>query len=389
MTTIPSQRSRRSVGLAMVALALASGLIGAFTATALDDDDQSDSPAESLQSTVAPASDSDSDEEPEAEEPLSRAAEAVLPSVVSIATESELGMGQGSGVIISSDGQILTNNHVVTGAGRNGVTVTFSDGETAQAEVVGTDPASDLAVIKADDVDGLTPARLGNSSDLVVGDTVLAIGSPLGLEGSVSAGIVSAVNRAIDLGSPQQGTPFEDEDDQAATSAVIDAIQTDAAINPGNSGGPLINTAGEVVGINTAIASLAGGGFGDQAGSIGLGFAVPIDDARVIAEQLIEDGEATHAYMGVRIADATETGDEDVRGVVVAGVERGSPAADAGLQEGDVITAVDGEAVRDPAALTSNIRGHAPGDRVTLTVNRDGDETEVTVTLGTLPTGDS
>jgi putative serine protease PepD len=170
---------------------------------------------------------------------------------------------------------------------------------------------------------------------------------------------------------------------------VIDAIQTDAAINPGNSGGPLINTEGEVVGINTAIASLAGGVLSDAAGSIGLGFAIPIDDAREIAEQLIEDGEATHAYMGVRIAEVERSGDNDTRGAVVAGVERGSPAEEAGLEEGDVITEVDGEVVRDPAALTSAIRSHAPGDRVSLTVTRDDEETTVDVTLGTLPTGDS
>jgi putative serine protease PepD len=378
----------------MVALSLASGLIGAFTATALDDD-ESRTPGESLSSTIAPAS--EGEERPEATEPLSRAAEAVLPSVVSVGFDSELGTGQGSGVVISSDGQILTNNHVVAAAGDSDLTVTLSDGTTVDAEVVGTDPASDLAVIQAQDVDGLTPASLGRSSDLVVGDSVLAIGSPLGLDGSVSAGIVSALNRAIDLGQSEQPlpSPFEDEQEQeeegpTTPSAVIDAIQTDAAINPGNSGGPLINTEGEVVGINTAIASLAGGVMPDASGNIGLGFAIPIDDARDIAEQLIENGQATHAYMGVRIAEVEPRGDDGpARGAVVAGVESGSPADDAGLEEGDVITEVDGEAVRDPAALTSAIRSHAPGDRVTLGVTRDGDETTVDVTLGTLPTGDS
>jgi putative serine protease PepD len=370
----------------MVALALSSGLVGAFTATALDDDDSGGPASSSLSSTIAPASDED---QARADEPLSQAAQAVLPSVVSIGLESELGTGQGSGVIISSDGQILTNNHVVSAADDGSLTVTLPDGETADAEVLGTDPASDLAVIQAQDVDDLTPATLGSSSDLVVADTVLAIGSPLGLEGSVSSGIVSALNRAIDLGSSEsQLPPSEDEQDQNTTSAVIDAIQTDAAINPGNSGGPLINTEGEVVGVNTAIASLAGGALDPTAGSIGVGFAIPIDDARVIAEQLVEDGEATHAYMGVQIAETTDE-DSSSTGAVVAGVESGSPAADAGLEEGDIITEVDGEAVRDPAALTSAIRGQTPGDRVTLGVIRDDEEIEIDVTLGTLPGGDS
>jgi putative serine protease PepD len=393
-------RGGAAVGLAMVAVALISGVTGAVTANALDDDPpRAPSPSESLSARVDRAS-----EGPEATEPLAQAAEAVLPSVVSIAAESELGDSRGSGVLISSDGQILTNTPVVAGAGDD-VTVTFSDGTTAGAETLGTDPASDLAVIQAEDVRGLTPARLGRSRDLVVGDSVLAIGSPLGLEGSVSAGIVSAVNRAIDLGPSPGGDgggggdeggrgPFEEDRRRAEppTSAVIDAVQTDAAINPGNSGGPLINTAGEVVGINTAIASPAAG-LGDPTGApvSGLGFAIPIDDARVIAEQLIEDGEATHAYMGVHISEATERGDggDGGRGALVTNVERGSPADDAGLEDGDVITAVDGEPVRDPAALTARIRRHAPGDEVSLTVIRDGDETEVTVTLGTLPTGDS
>jgi putative serine protease PepD len=374
----------------MVALALSSGLVGAFTATALDDDDPRGSASSSLSSTIAPASDED---QAQADEPLSQAAQAVLPSVVSVGLDSELGTGQGSGVIISSDGQILTNNHVASSAEDGSLTVTFSDGQTVDAEVLGTDPASDLAVIQAQDVDGLPPATLGSSSDLVVGDTVLAAGSPLGLEGSISSGIVSALNRAIDLGSSEAPLPpFEEEEqqerDQPTTSAVIDAIQTDAAINPGNSGGPLINTEGEVVGINTAIASLAGGALDSSAGSIGLGFAIPIDDARVIAEQLIENGEATHAYMGVQIAETTDE-DSSNTGAVVAGVEEGSPAEEAGMEEGDIVVEVDGEAMRDPAALTSAIRGRTPGDRVTLTVIRDDEETEIEVTLGTLPSGDS
>ena len=237
-------------------------------------------------------------------------------------------------------------------------------------------------MIQAADVEGeLTPATLGRSADLHVGDTVLAIGSPLGLDGSVSAGIVSALGRAITLqGAPQQGSPFDQGDEQgAAPTAVIDAIQTDAAINPGNSGGALINAQGEVVGINTAIASLAEGATA-QGGNIGVGFAIPIDAARDIAEQLVEDGSVTHAYLGVSIAD-TESGD----GALVAGVEEGEPADRAGLREGDVITSIGDTDVNDAAALTAAVRAQSPGETVAVTITRGGDEQTVEVALGELP----
>ena len=300
----PSRRGRRTVAvLAAAGLVAASAAGGALLAVNLDDNDAATT---TTSLSAAPAS-GNQDNAPD--EPLSQAAAAVLPSVVSITFESNLGPGgQGSGVIISSDGQILTNNHVVAQAADGGdLSVTFSDGSKADARILGRDPATDLAVIQAEDVDGLTPAKLGSSADLHVGDTVLAIGSPLGLDGSVSAGIVSALDRSITLSNDVPESPFGNNGEpQATPSAVIDAIQTDAAINPGNSGGALINTDGEVVGINTAIASLAGSGagFGSQGGNIGVGFAIPIDSARSIAEQLVENGEVTHAFLGVRIADA-------------------------------------------------------------------------------------
>ena len=299
---------------------------------------------------------------------------------MSIGVESGQLSGSGSGIVISADGQILTNNHVVAAAADDGsLTVTFSDGSRAEAEIVGRDPATDLAVIQAQDVDGLTPATLGSSADLHVGDTVLAIGSPLGLDGSVSAGIVSALGRAITLqGEQDQESPFGGGSGQATT-AVIDAIQTDAAINPGNSGGALINADGEVVGINTAIASLAQGTT-SQGGNIGVGFAIPIDTARDIATQLAESGSVTHAYLGVSIAD-TESG----AGALVGGVEEGTPAADAGLQEGDVITRVGDTDVTDAAALTAAIRAQSPGDRVEVAFTRGDDEQTAEVTLGELP----
>jgi putative serine protease PepD len=375
----PSRRGRRAVAvLAAAGLVAGSAAGGALLALSLDDNDGSTATT-SLSANPAVGS---QDNPPD--EPLSQAAAAVLPSVVSITFESDVGDGEGSGVIISSDGQILTNNHVVAPAADGGqLSVTFADGSKADARILGRDPATDLAVIQAEDVSGLTPAKLGNSADLHVGDTVLAIGSPLGLEGSVSAGIVSALDRSITLSNDVPESPFGNNGEpQATPSAVIDAIQTDAAINPGNSGGALINTDGEVVGINTAIASLAGGGgVGSQSGNIGVGFAIPIDSARSVAEQLVENGEATHAFLGVRITDS-----EDGSGAVVAQVDEGTPAADAGLQQGDVITKVDDTEVTSGSDLTSAIRSHQPGDKVTITYTRDGDQKTAEVTLGELPT---
>jgi putative serine protease PepD len=371
----PSRRGRRAVAvLAAAGLMAGAAAGGALLAVNLDDD------GGTATTSLSPASPAVGNQDNAPDEPLSQAAAAVLPSVVSITS----GAGEGSGVIISSDGQILTNNHVVAQAADGGsLSVTFSDGSEADARVLGRDPATDLAVIQAEDVDGLTPAKLGSSADLHVGDTVLAIGSPLGLEGSVSAGIVSALDRSITLSNDLPESPFGNGGEpQATPSAVIDAIQTDAAINPGNSGGALINTDGEVVGINTAIASLAGGGgVGSQGGNIGVGFAIPIDSARSIAQQLVDNGEVTHAFLGVRIADAENGG-----GAVVAQVDEGQPAADAGLEQGDVITKVDDTEITSGSDLTSAVRSHQPGDTVTITYTRDGDEKTAEVTLGELPT---
>ena len=363
--------------LTAAGLMLVSATGGALVALAIDDDGPSSPAPTSLSTTVTGNGDA-------ATEPLSQAAAAVLPSVVSISFESGQLAGSGSGIVISADGQILTNNHVVAQVADGGsLSVTFSDGTTADAEIVGRDPATDLAVIKASDVSGLTPATFGSSADLNVGDTVLAIGSPLGLDGSVSAGIVSALNRAITLQGeqPQQQSPFGNGGQSASPSdtAVIDAIQTDAAINPGNSGGALINADGQVVGINTAIASLAQGTT-SEGGNIGVGFAIPIDTARDIAQQLIDHGSVDHAYLGVSIADA-DTGS----GALVGSVQQGQPAAQAGLQEGDVITKVDDKDVTDAASLTAAVRAKSPGDKVQVTFTRDGNSQTVEVTLGELP----
>ena len=364
--------------LTAAGLMLVSATGGALVALALDDDDAAPPVASSLSSTVAGDSDT-------ASEPLSQAAAAVLPSVVSISFEAGQLAGSGSGIVISSDGQILTNNHVVAQAADGGsLTVTFSDGSTADAEIVGRDPATDLAVIQAEGVSGLTPATFGSSADLHVGDTVLAIGSPLGLDGSVSAGIVSALDRA-DHAAGRRAARRSRRSTAAdapapSDTAVIDAIQTDAAINPGNSGGALINADGEVVGINTAIASLAQGTT-SEGGNIGVGFAIPIDTARDIAEQLIDDGSVSHAYLGVSIADA-----EDGIGALRPGASRtASPPRRPASQEGDVITQVGDTEVTDAASLTAAVRSQSPGDTVPVTFTRDGNEQTVDVTLGELP----
>ena len=225
------------------------------------------------------------------------------------------------------------------------------------------DESSDLAVIKVDGVDDLTPATFADSDQLQIGQAVVAVGAPLGLSGTVTEGIVSAVDRPVRTGSSQDA------------STVLDAVQTDAAINPGNSGGPLVDLAGSVVGINSAIATVSGAS--GESGNIGVGFAIPSNDAKNIADQLVADGTAEHASLGV---SASET--QDGSGAQIRAVEPGSAAAEAGLEEGDVVTAVADRPVRDLDGLLAAIRDHQPGDTVTLTILRDGDEETITVTLG-------
>ena len=300
----------------------------------------------------------------------------VVPSVVKLETDMGRQSEEGSGIILSNDGLILTNNHVVaaardgSGAPAGGVQtkVTFADGTTTGFKVVGTDPSSDIAVVQAENVSGLTPITLGSSSALRVGQDVVAIGSPLGLEGTVTTGIVSALNRPVAAGGDAQNQ-----------NTVLDAIQTDAAINPGNSGGALVNMNGELVGVNSAIATLGGDSAGQsQSGSIGLGFAIPVDQAKRIADELIQSGTASHASLGVQVGN-----DAGVDGAKIVDVTGGGAAATAGLPSGVVVTKVDDRVIGSADALVAAVRSRAPGDKVTLTyLDTSGKPQTVDVTLG-------
>jgi len=288
---------------------------------------------------------------------------AELPSVVSILAEGDNGSGSGSGFIVRSDGYLLTNNHVVNLAGPKGkLTVVFNDGKRVDGTVVGTNPEYDIAVVKVDRKD-LPAMQLGNSADVKVGDPAIAIGAPLGLDGTVTLGIVSALDRPVTAGD-------------SSDTSFINAIQTDAAINPGNSGGPLIDQAGRVIGINSAIASM--GTASGEAGSIGLGFAIPINTAKRIAEELIATGKSSTPVIGVTLATKYDKG-----GAKVQEVTPGGPSDNAGLQKGDIITRLNDRSIDDATELVVAIRSYAPGDVVRLTVKRGGADKDVDVTLGT------
>ncbi|MDT5098712.1 MAG: putative serine protease PepD [Mycobacterium sp.] len=291
----------------------------------------------------------------------------VVPSVVKLETDMGRASEEGSGIILSSDGLILTNNHVVEAAKNADTTITFADGRTTKFTVVGTDPSSDIAVVKADGVSGLTPITIGSSADLTVGQDVVAIGSPLGLEGTVTTGIISALNRPVAAGG-----------DIKNQNTVLDAIQTDAAINPGNSGGALVNMNGELVGVNSAIATLGGASADAQSGSIGLGFAIPIDQAKRIADELIQGGSASHASLGVQVGN-----DASSHGAKIVEVTGGGAAAAAGLPSGVVVTKVDDRVIGSADALVAAVRSKAPGEKVTLTyLDPSGKPQTVQVTLG-------
>jgi putative serine protease PepD len=291
----------------------------------------------------------------------------LLPSVVQIQVVTRTGAGEGSGFVISSNGQIVTNNHVIEGAAAGGnIKVVFQDGKTATAKILGRDPSSDIAVIQADGVSGLPVVQLGNSGDLKIGQGVVAIGSPFELSGTVTSGIVSSVNRPVSAGS----------DARNSQATVLNAIQTDAAINPGNSGGPLVNMQGQVVGINSAIYSPNQSG--GQAGSVGIGFAIPMDQARRTIDEIVKTGKAKQTVLGVEVKEA-ETG-----GAIISKITPDGAAQKAGLKEGDIITKFGDRRIDSSDTLVAAVRSKAPGDKVTITLS---DNRTVEATLGGVEVG--
>ncbi|MER8068100.1 trypsin-like peptidase domain-containing protein [Streptomyces sp. NPDC094034] len=306
-------------------------------------------------------------------------AASALPSVVTLHVSGSDEQGTGTGFVLDRQGHILTNNHVVDPAGSSGeISVTFSGGQTARAELIGKDTGYDLAVVKVTGVSGLKPLPLGNSDSVQVGDPVVAIGAPFDLSNTVTSGIISAKQRPITAGG---------EKGDGSDISYVDALQTDAPINPGNSGGPLVDTRARVIGINSAIrAADSGTGLtGGQSGSIGLGFAIPINQGKRVAEELINTGKATHPVIGVSLdmeyaGDGARVGDEDADGGPA--VTAGGPGAKAGIKPGDVITEVNGRRVHSGEELIIKIRAHRPGDQLELTLTRGGKERTMKLTLG-------
>ncbi|WP_405408512.1 trypsin-like peptidase domain-containing protein [Streptomyces decoyicus] len=312
-------------------------------------------------------------------------ARSALPGVVTIHVRGSAEQGTGTGFVLDRQGHILTNNHVVQPAGSGGeISVTFSGGETAKAKVVGEDGGYDLAVIQVEGVTGLRPLTLGNSDSVQVGDPVVAIGAPFDLANTVTSGIISAKQRPITAGG---------EKGDGSDVSYVDALQTDAPINPGNSGGPLVDAKARVIGINSAIRAADSGsglGGGGQGGSIGLGFAIPINQAKRVAEELINTGRATHPVIGVTLemeyaGDGARVSEHSKSGKPP--VIPGGPGAKAGIKAGDVITTVDGSPVHSGEELIVKIRSHRPGDTLALTLQRGGKERSVRLSLGSSSTG--
>jgi putative serine protease PepD len=362
-------KNRRTLSIAwvvpIVVLALLAGVAGGVLGGRVSADDH-------LEDAGLPAAGTGTATIERAPDSVAGIASVVLPSVVSIQVDGAQGSATGSGFVLRQDGYLVTNHHVIAqadDAASTTITVTFVDGSEKPASIVGSTSDYDLAVLKVD-VDGLTPLLLGDSGEVVVGDPVVAIGAPLGLAGTVTTGIVSALNRPVTAGD-------------ASSTAFINAIQTDAAINPGNSGGPLVNAAGEVIGINSAIAQPPGS-TSAVGGSIGLGFAIPSNQVRRTADQLIETGHATFPIIGV-LLDQSYTGE----GVQVSSVDQNGqapvnadgPADRAGIHPGDIILAIDGRPVTQPDELIVAIRALTPGDTVLLRVRTGSAEREVRVKL--------
>ncbi|MFD3519750.1 trypsin-like peptidase domain-containing protein [Streptomyces sp. NPDC058653] len=365
------RRRRRGIGLVGgLALALCIAVVGGGVGAYIERNG-------GLTSVELPQAGSDGGGRPA--DSVAGIASSALPSVVTLHVSGSGEQGTGTGFVLDRSGHILTNNHVVDPAGDSGdISITFSGGETAKAKLVGKDSGYDLAVVKVTGVSGLKPLPLGNSDNVQVGDPVVAIGAPFDLQNTVTAGIISAKERPITAGG---------ENGDGSDISYVDALQTDAPINPGNSGGPLVNSKAQVIGINSAIRGADGGGAPDgaQAGSIGLGFAIPINQGKRVAEELINTGKASHPVIGVTL-DMQYTGDGAKVGAKGAdggpAVEEGGPAAKAGIRTGDIITEVDGQRVHSGEELIVKVRSHRPGDELELTLTRGGKERTMTLVLG-------
>jgi putative serine protease PepD len=345
-------------GITALVVGLVAGLSGYLIGQSVDENAV---PAAPVVAAV-PLTQSSGDTSPRSDQSIAGIVSAVLPSVVSILVEGAEESGSGSGFVLRPDGYILTNNHVVNFSDDDKkITVVFSDGTEAKGTIVGTNDSYDLAVIKVKE-SALRPLTLGNSDALAVGDSAIAIGAPLGLDGTVTYGIISALDRPVTAGT--QGDV-----------SYINAIQTDAAINPGNSGGPLLDATGRVIGVNSAIATMIGGGEG---GSIGLGFAIPVNSAKRIAEEIIATGSASTPVIGVTL-DLTFTED----GAKIGEINPGGPSEKGGLVKGDIIVKLGDRVINDSTELVVAIREYAPGDPVVLEFRRGGVTREVTITLGT------
>ncbi|MFD6053404.1 trypsin-like peptidase domain-containing protein [Agromyces sp. NPDC060279] len=409
---------KRPVGLGIAAAIVAAALIGGgagagVTALSLANRTTTTSASASPQNVVV--------NDTESVNQVTAVAAKASPSVVTISVSSADGAGTGSGIILSDDGYVLTNTHVVTLDGATGeptIQVKTDDGHLYSAELVGTDPLSDLAVIKLKDASGLTPLAFADSSKLNVGDTAIAIGAPLGLSGTVTDGIVSALNRSIEVassaapttpddsgqGDQQQGgqQPFDfwnfdipgqggqggqgdqgsQQPQQGGGNISIPVIQTDAAINPGNSGGALLNSKGELIGVNVAILGTGDSSSG-QSGNIGVGFAVPSNLAKRVSDEIIANGSATHGLLGATVTAAQSDEQSSTVGALITDVPAGGAAAKAGLQKGDIVTQFNGLPITDQTDLTAQVRALAGGTEAEVTYLRDGEANTVTVTLGT------
>jgi putative serine protease PepD len=344
-------------------LALVLGLVGGVLATVLLDEDRSAGPDET-QPTRPTITSSGPVPGGAAASPVIEVANKVLPSVVSIEVAGSASQVSGSGFVYDDQGRVVTNNHVIEPAADDGeIRVVMPDGSSRKATIVGRSPSYDLAVVELVNPDGLVPATLGRSNGVRVGQTVVAIGSPLGLNATVTSGIISATRRPVTVGGEGE-------------TSYLNALQTDAAINPGNSGGPLVDLDGFVIGVNSAIATL-GAGSGRESGSIGVGFSIPIDQVGRTVEEIIATGKAQYPVIGAEVSVLPGDG-----GAKIQEVTKGGAADEAGLESGDVVTAINDEAVGDGVALIVSIRSYEPGDKIELTVEReDGDTERVVVTL--------